>query len=89
LTSLASREIPIGAEVGIRFIGTEMLAHALERLHEEFAADYNDMIYAATPEDIALRREASSATCGRSIALPPAATACSSLRASPRANGAA
>ena len=27
-----------------------LLAHAPDRLHEEVGADYNDMIYAATPE---------------------------------------
>ena len=35
-----------------------LLAHAPERLHEEISADYTDMIYAATPEDIAQRRKA-------------------------------
>jgi len=35
-----------------------LLAHAPERLHEEITADYNDMIYAATPEEIAARRKA-------------------------------
>src|ERR1700758_2920814 len=35
-----------------------LLAHAFERLHEEIGADYTDMIYAATPEDIAARRKA-------------------------------
>jgi transposase-like protein len=35
-----------------------LLAHAPERLHDEIAADYNDMIYAATPEEIAVRRKA-------------------------------
>jgi transposase-like protein len=35
-----------------------LLAHAPERLHEEITADYTDMIYAATPEDIAKRRQA-------------------------------
>src|SRR6201991_3588171 len=34
-----------------------LLAHAPERLHEEIGADYTDMIYAATPEDIAARRK--------------------------------
>ena len=34
-----------------------LLAHAPERLHEEIGADYTDMIYAATPEDIATRRK--------------------------------
>jgi putative transposase len=35
-----------------------LLAHAPERLHEEITADYNDMIYAATPEEIEARRKA-------------------------------
>jgi transposase-like protein len=35
-----------------------LLAHAPERLHDEISADYNDMIYAATPEEIAARRKA-------------------------------
>ena len=35
-----------------------LLAHAPERLHDEITADYNDMIYAATPEEIATRRKA-------------------------------
>src|ERR1700716_365090 len=35
-----------------------LLAHAPERLHEEITADYNDMIYAATPEEITARRKA-------------------------------
>jgi putative transposase len=35
-----------------------LIAHAPERLHEEIAADYNDMIYAATPQEIAARRRA-------------------------------
>jgi len=35
-----------------------LLAHAPERLHEELTADYNDMIYAATPEEISTRRKA-------------------------------
>jgi transposase-like protein len=35
-----------------------LLAHAPERLHEEVTADYNDMIYAATPEEISARRKA-------------------------------
>jgi putative transposase len=35
-----------------------LLAHAPQRLHEEITADYNDMIYAATPEEIATRRKA-------------------------------
>ena len=35
-----------------------LLAHAPERLREEITADYNDMIYAATCEEIAARRKA-------------------------------
>jgi transposase-like protein len=35
-----------------------LLAHAPERLHEEITADYNDMIYAASAEEIASRRKA-------------------------------
>jgi transposase-like protein len=35
-----------------------LLAHAPERLHDEVTADYNDMIYATTREEIAARRKA-------------------------------
>jgi putative transposase len=35
-----------------------LLAHAPERLHEEITADYNDMIYAATREELEPRRRA-------------------------------
>jgi transposase-like protein len=35
-----------------------LLAHAPQRLHEEVSADYNDMIYAASPAEIAARRRA-------------------------------
>jgi putative transposase len=35
-----------------------LLAHAPERLHDEITADYNDMIYAATREEIEARRKA-------------------------------
>src|SRR5712672_1540995 len=35
-----------------------LLAHAPERLREEITADYNDMIYAATSEEIEARRKA-------------------------------
>src|SRR5258708_9393085 len=35
-----------------------LLGHAPERLHDEITADYNDMIYATTPEEIAARRQA-------------------------------
>jgi hypothetical protein len=29
-----------------------LFAHAPERLHDEITADYNDMIYATTPEEM-------------------------------------
>jgi len=35
-----------------------LLAHAPERLHEEITADYNDMIYATTREEVEARRKA-------------------------------
>jgi transposase-like protein len=35
-----------------------LLAHAPERLREEITADYNDMIYAATREEVEARRKA-------------------------------
>jgi transposase-like protein len=35
-----------------------LLAHAPERLHEELSADYKDMIYAETTEEIAAKRKA-------------------------------
>src|SRR5471032_1146611 len=35
-----------------------LLAHAPERLHDEITADYNDMIYATTSEEIEVRRKA-------------------------------
>jgi putative transposase len=35
-----------------------LLSHAPERLREELTCDYNDMIYAATPEQIAAKRKA-------------------------------
>jgi transposase-like protein len=35
-----------------------LLAHAPERLHDEVTADYTDMIYAASPEEIEVRRKA-------------------------------
>jgi len=35
-----------------------LLAHAPERLHDEITADYKDMIYAATAEEITARRKA-------------------------------
>ena len=33
-----------------------LLAHAPERLHEDITADYTDMIYGATPEEVETRR---------------------------------
>jgi transposase-like protein len=35
-----------------------LLAHAPDRLQEEVSADYTDMIYAATAEDVGARRKA-------------------------------
>jgi hypothetical protein len=35
-----------------------LFAQAPERLHDEITADYNDMIYATTPEEIETRRKA-------------------------------
>jgi putative transposase len=35
-----------------------LFAHAPERLHDEITADYSDMIYATTPEEIEVRRKA-------------------------------
>jgi transposase-like protein len=35
-----------------------LLAHAPDRLHEEISADYNDMIYARTKQEIEARRKA-------------------------------
>src|ERR1700686_1660434 len=35
-----------------------LLAHAPERLHDEITADYNDTIYAATREEVEIRRKA-------------------------------
>ena len=35
-----------------------LLAHSPERLHDEITADFNDMIYAATSDEIAFRRKA-------------------------------
>jgi putative transposase len=35
-----------------------LLAHAPDRLHEEVSADYTDMIYAATAEEVEARRKA-------------------------------
>ena len=35
-----------------------LLAHAPERLHEEISADYRDMIYAATKQEVEAKRKA-------------------------------
>ena len=35
-----------------------LLARAPERLHEEISADYNDMIYAGTKQEVATKRKA-------------------------------
>jgi putative transposase len=35
-----------------------LLAHAPQRMHEEISADYNDMIYAATRQEVEARRKA-------------------------------
>ncbi len=35
-----------------------LLAHAPQRLHDEISADYTDMIYAATPQEVEERRKA-------------------------------
>lgn len=35
-----------------------LLAHAPDRLHEELSADYNDMIYAATKQEVEAKRKA-------------------------------
>ena len=51
-----------------------LLAHAPERLHDEITADYNDMIYAGTRQEVDARARPSSANGGSSTALSP--TAC-------------
>jgi hypothetical protein len=70
-----------------------LLAHAPERMREEITADYNDMIYAATREEIETRRR-SSANGGSSIVLLRTALRRPTIGSSPsrgcrRANGAA
>ena len=42
----------------VQLLHRNLLAHAPERLHDEITADYNDMIYATTPEEITVRRKA-------------------------------
>jgi putative transposase len=71
-----------------------LLAHAPERLHDEITADYNDMIYAATREEIETRRKAFTANGASSIAPSPTAwrkqaNACSPSPGCRRGNGAA
>jgi hypothetical protein len=39
-------------------IGAGLAANAPERLHDEIAADYTDMIYADTPQEVQKRRKA-------------------------------
>jgi hypothetical protein len=72
----------------------KLLAHAPERLHEEITADYNDMIYAATREEIEARCKAfirkwrlKHRAVGDSCRKP--ATGCSASRGCRRASGAA
>jgi transposase-like protein len=69
-----------------------LLAHAPERLHEEIGADYTDMIYAATPQDMQRAARRSCANGGSSTTrLPTAwrkpAIGCSLLCSCHRANG--
>jgi Transposase, Mutator family len=71
-----------------------LLAHARERLHEEIAADYNDMIYAATREEIEARRKTFIRKWRlkhRAVAdsLQEAGDGCSASRGCRRASGAA
>jgi Transposase, Mutator family len=71
-----------------------LLAHAPERLHEEITADYNDMIYAATREEIEARRKAFIRKWRlkhRAVAdsLQEAGDRCSASRGCRRASGAA
>ena len=72
-----------------------LFAHAPERLHDEITADYNDMIYAATPRgDRSCAARPSSANGGSSTAPSPTAWRKPATGSSPspvcrRANGAA
>ncbi len=71
-----------------------LLAHAPERLHEEISADYTDMIYAATPEEIWSVARRSSANGGSSIGRSPTVWRKPAIGSSPsppchRANGGA
>ena len=70
-----------------------LLAHAPDRLHEEISADYTDMIYAATPTEVAERRKAflrkwrlKCRAVADSLEERPG-TSCSPSRACRRANG--
>ena len=60
-----------------------LLAHAPERLHEEITADYTDMIYAATREEIETRRKAFIRKWRLSIAPSPTAWKRPATRCSP------
>ena len=56
-------ELRIGATMAPALVCTvhkhrNLLAHAPERLHEEITADYTDMIYAATRQEIEAGRKA-------------------------------
>ncbi len=56
----------------------KLLAHAPERLHEVITADYTDMIYAATRQEIEARRTAFIPSGGSSTAPSPIAWGCAS-----------
>ncbi len=44
--------------LGVRQDGHNLLAHAPDRLHDELSADYKDMIYAGTKQEIETKRKA-------------------------------
>jgi len=50
-----------------------LLAHAPDRLHEEVSADYNDMIYAKTKQEIEASEKSSSANGGSNVTPSPIA----------------
>ena len=55
------RSPPCGRCAGSALHGPQarnLFAHAPEHLHDEITADYNDMIYAATRQEIEARRKA-------------------------------
>jgi putative transposase len=47
----------------------KLLAHAPDRLHEEVSADYNDMIYVQTRQEIEAKRKPSSENGGSNAAI--------------------